>query len=144
MQIRVISDLHIGVHGSKSNDFLFSDSEFARYLRHTMKRCDFLVLNGDVFELWERPIWQNQRQRLESILNSWPQIARLLREPSKKLILIAGNHDQALTKQNLLRHAKNEVTIHCPGGRTVYIAHGHVADAWCRPGTVASKASERL
>jgi predicted phosphodiesterase len=43
-----------------------------------------------------------------------------------------------------MRHALNEVTIEGPAGRRIYIAHGHESDSWCRSGTFASKASERL
>jgi UDP-2,3-diacylglucosamine pyrophosphatase LpxH len=102
MRIAVLSDLHI-----KSNDgskkFLLSDIEFRDYLLELLKKVDFVVLNGDVLELWKPrwPTFKSQIKEYEKIVDEYPETLSLL-FTNDRISLVYGNHDDAIPRLSRL------------------------------------------
>lgn len=132
MKVAVLSDLHIKyTDGSKK--FIFSDSEFLEYLKELLTRVDFLILDGDVLELW-KPLgltFKSQILEYEKIVDEYPStLAFIFDDPRVKLIY--GNHDDAIPKMSKfyspLRKFKYDEYLFCSQGE-IKIWHGHL-DFW--------------
>ncbi|MFW6130683.1 MAG: metallophosphoesterase, partial [Atribacterota bacterium] len=86
----VISDLHLG-NGSLADDFLHegyykktNEEKFIEYLKLELEKYDMVILNGDVYELWQFS--------KEDINLAYPKLTELLRN-CEKIKIIKGNHD---------------------------------------------------
>jgi UDP-2,3-diacylglucosamine pyrophosphatase LpxH len=154
MKIIVLSDLHIGQKGHPCNNFQLDDQLFADYLAGQSKIHDLIVLNGDVFELWEgiaeicaingiKNLKELTFARFDAILASYPKTVEAIIALAKaeKLILINGNHDSMIRMENdrLLPGVAvlENKTISC-GPYSVRFEHGHQGDAWCQDGSALS------
>lgn len=144
MKIVVLSDLHIGVKGQADNNFIMDDAAFAAHLDRLSKANDVIVLNGDVFELWEGVAvaaahaehWNDlTKERLKLVIKSWPLTYKMIIDliQSKKIILVNGNHDAQIRSRNLLGDdipVYENYTIEM-GPYRIRIEHGHQGDIWC-------------
>jgi UDP-2,3-diacylglucosamine pyrophosphatase LpxH len=150
MKIKIISDLHLGVKGAPSNNFVLDEDLFTHYLEATLAEYDQLILAGDTFELWEEFIdtipappktmtmtanlsilKDRITERFQSIVKSWSFMPLLLNH--EKVIFINGNHDAMIrtipliTNKEVLQSRLIE-TI----GLRIYVAHGHQGDFYNR------------
>ena len=153
-KICVFSDLHIGQAGKPANNFKFKDQIFSDYLLLQSNIYDLIILNGDVFELWEgvvetvlhagiESIRKLTHERFETIKASYPKIVETIKKLSVegKLVLINGNHDSLvrIDSDKLLPgmqvYENKTVTI---GPYVIRFEHGHQGDAWCKEGSALS------
>ncbi|TXG82714.1 MAG: hypothetical protein E6R13_04590 [Spirochaetes bacterium] len=132
MKIAVLSDLHIKAEdGSKK--FLLSDIEFRDYLLALLKQVDFIVLNGDVLELWKSKwlSFNSQIKEYERIVDEYPETLSLI-FTNDRISLVYGNHDDAIPKLSRfysdLKKFKEVKQFFCPAGQ-IKIWHGHL-DFW--------------
>lgn len=157
----VISDLHIGIGSgdpsksdtSRSSDYYFDDDQTYAYLLQRIQEGNTVILNGDIFELWETDIsvWKKEvgdlakgtldgksflewhkgraKDRFDAIRKKYPKtIDLILTNPN--IIYINGNHDEACRTQGLIPNAKESFII-TQGGFSIFVAHGHQADQFC-------------
>jgi len=118
MRILSISDLHLG-NGSKADDFVYyksdqkltTDSIFYTKLNNELKSCDMLVLNGDIYELWQQ--WNEAKIRKQ-----YPKLTTLFENDST--VFIKGNHDHKLDKNTEFNISTEKFNIH--------FQHGHQND----------------
>lgn len=108
MKYSVISDMHLG-DGTKKEDF-HKDKELMELLMKVNANHK-LVINGDGFELWQC--------KLQDILDVHREVISRLMKVRNNVILIAGNHDRLLLKENMLDmpvyrqyHIKDTLFIH--------------------------------
>lgn len=148
MKIKLISDLHFGVKGDPSNDFLLDEDAFTLYLQDSIREYDSIILVGDTFELWERLLGQTSeeegtsgeakygtipwikermKKRMERIVSSWKFMPEILNNP--KIGLINGNHDSMIRTDGLIttKNVTDHVILELAGHR-VFVAHGHQGD----------------
>jgi UDP-2,3-diacylglucosamine pyrophosphatase LpxH len=127
MKIKVISDIHIGLPDAKNNDCRFTDDQLYLYIKNSLKVVDLLILNGDIFELWQTN-FQKQVEHFELIEASYPKFFKILRKnlTRKTIIFINGNHDAVVRTKNLLP-AVSEHNIQTKAG-LLHFEHGHAAD----------------
>ena len=80
-KIVVLSDLHIGIPGSGSNDFRFSDKEICGRLKSLKEEGYIIILLGDIFELLE-PAFQAWKQKvdLSGSFEAWHEILERIKE----------------------------------------------------------------
>ena len=108
MNIAVISDLHLGSHYCRCEEFML----FVRRLpQHT-----WLVLNGDVVHGWHTGLEEEHGKALD-----------LLREESQRrpVIWVRGNHDDGY---ELERPGRIELAPHFSLGKRLFVAHGYDFD----------------
>lgn len=118
MRILSISDLHLG-DGSKADDFVYhktdekltSDTIFQVRLRDEMKGCDLLVLNGDIYELWQQ--WNEK-----DISKEYPKLTQMFHRDD--VVFIKGNHDHKINKKTEFDISTKKLDIH--------FQHGHEND----------------
>lgn len=137
MRIIVISDLHLGVKNDISNNFKLDEYLFNNFLQHMLNKYDTIVLNGDVFELWEdifetygSSMEMRIRNRVNNILNSWI-FGNLIRD-HPRIIVLSGNHDVYIKKYNMLlnKNVRDKLEI-SSNGYNILIMHGHFGDILC-------------
>lgn len=82
----VISDLHLGDR-SGADDFAPNEPFLQAFLEEVAPRARRVILNGDIFELWQTD--------LEPILFAYPRLIATLVELARQVevIYILGNHD---------------------------------------------------
>ena len=107
--VLIISDLHLG-DGSKKEDF-FYDEELCDFLYN--HRNDFIILNGDIFELW-------QNYSILDIIRAHKKVTTYLSIYAD--VIIKGNHDN-----NLKNFFGKEIVDNVVIGDTI-IMHGHQFD----------------
>lgn len=144
MKLVIISDLHLGIKGDISNDFKLNEQQFYNYLQYVIDKYDLLVLNGDVFELWEDmfetkgiTIEEKMKIRVDNIINSWV-FGNLIRT-HPKIIIINGNHDLYLKKYNILPKRIHDKLIITHNGYNILITHGHKGDILCSDNSCFSR-----
>lgn len=132
MKIAVLSDLHIK-YSDGSKKFIFTDLEFLEYLKELLTRVDYIILDGDVLELW-KPLgltFNSQRLEYEKILEAYPNTLGFIFNDSR-VKLIYGNHDDSIPKlgnyYRELRKFKYDWYFFCNQGE-IKIWHGHL-DFW--------------
>jgi UDP-2,3-diacylglucosamine pyrophosphatase LpxH len=144
MKITILSDLHLGIKGDPSNNFLIDENIFSQYLKSTLDDSDLLILNGDTFELWENIISPQEPptivgmlrslmiERMERIVASWKFMPEILNNP--KILLINGNHDSLIRTDHLVttKLVTNSLRLNLIG-RKLYFAHGHQCDFYKSP-----------
>ena len=125
----IVSDLHMGDWTDKDN---FKDfrPEFERFLDYVERDPDYcLILNGDVFELWQSSIGDILR-------NYFDLLNRIVNMNS---IFIVGNHDidlQSLIGLNLKNNFIDSLSsclIVERNGKHIRIMHGHEFDKFNDP-----------
>lgn len=113
MKLLILSDLHIGT-GEKFGTFGWESDDFVFILERIKKKyqIDSVVLNGDVFELYQHT-FDAIEQKNTSIVNYLKK---------SNYYYIRGNHDwiNDFGNENLL--------ITNSKGKKIYIEHGHNAD----------------
>jgi len=113
MKILVISDLHLN-DGSGADDFGDNDLRLISWL--CSFRYDMLVLNGDIYELW-----QSRKKKIRQAHKAlFYYLETML---SAQLIQLKGNHDYRLFK--LLSKV-----IKTKSGKRILITHGFQNDPW--------------
>lgn len=134
-KIAVLSDLHIGINGSKTCGFKQNDENVARYLTHMIDDMDYdlIVIDGDCFELWEpgpaskSPRKPMSRELFRDIVNSWPMTCDVLIN-SENVVLLNGNHDACIRTANYVEKCYADLIL---SDFSLYVAHGHQSDVWC-------------
>jgi len=81
-QVIVISDLHLGIKHSKTEEIL----EFLE-----THRCEKLILNGDIIDGWALSRGAKWKKRHTKVLNKLIEIAK-----DTEIIWVRGNHDEFL------------------------------------------------
>lgn len=127
MIIKVISDLHINVK-KLENDFLIDDDKFIKYITDICENSNLVVINGDLFELWETLQWKRHLVHFKKIINERNAICNVLFKYilSGKIVYISGNHDDIIRLKNILPITDRYILKH--NGTTVLFEHGHMAD----------------
>ena len=142
LRIKVISDCHIGLPGAAENDFHFSDEEFIQFLDYSRHSYDCVVLNGDLWELWESGTSKNQLERFNEVAAAHAPLFNYIRDHMappdiksftrhRNLFYVVGNHDSAAAKYNNLLfggRVHSQVNLELPGGARIRISHGHECD----------------
>ncbi|MDD5753170.1 MAG: metallophosphoesterase family protein [Methylococcales bacterium] len=134
-KIAVLSDLHIGVNGSKTCGFKQNDDKFAAYLTRMIDEMnyDLIIINGDCFELWEpgpshrSPHRPRTQDLFSSIVRSWPLTSDILLN-CEHVILLNGNHDACMRTSKMVEKCYADIILE---DFSLYIAHGHQSDIWC-------------
>jgi UDP-2,3-diacylglucosamine pyrophosphatase LpxH len=142
--VKIISDLHFGINGDVSNNFKIDEHLFEKYLLKSKEECDMIILNGDIFELWEgivesEGIGLKRRinHRLKQILNSWCFGDLIRNDPA--IHLINGNHDAMIRQFHQFTDKKIvDRMILSSDKYDVFVAHGHQGDFFCRERSVMS------
>ena len=111
-KLAVISDLHIG-----------SDIEDLRVLDSILANADYVIFNGDIFELyvhrWEKLLKKNKRAK---------KIYELLKSNKGKYFYIVGNHDDAIRDEdNLGVDLYSSINV-ISNGKSICVIHGHQFD----------------
>ena len=146
----VISDLHMGINGSKNNDFKLDDAKFSSYLKYRLNtNADLIIVNGDCFELWEFGMNMSDKKALKRLKNvKLPNTKKLFDDIVKsyplttdmiinhpKIILINGNHDTYLRTHTWVNKCVCDVKI---PRLSLYIAHGHMSETLCSDDSLMS------
>lgn len=136
MNIAVLSDFHLG-NGSYADDFIFdgyykktSEEKIIKRLELELEKYDLVVLNGDVYELWQFS--------QEDINLAYPKLTELIRN-CEKIKFIKGNHDWTLNKnksfdvtiKNASIKLKQQFDTICNvrlKEANIHIEHGHKND----------------
>jgi UDP-2,3-diacylglucosamine pyrophosphatase LpxH len=114
-----ISDVHLGTRSAQADRLL-------DFLRHCEADCIYLV--GDIVDFWKvrrGPHWPQPHNDV---------VQKLLRQARKgvRLVLVPGNHDEALRDYVGLRFGGIEIhqaIVHTTGkGRRYYVTHGDEFD----------------
>jgi len=130
MKIKIISDIHLGVKNTSSNDFLIDENAFREYLSMSVHDNDLLILNGDTFELWEEILNSGSLSaRMTNIINSWNFMDIILNDP--KIKIINGNHDAFIKRPGIIptKYVTDSLDYNMNGYK-IHIAHGHQGDIW--------------
>ncbi len=129
----IFSDLHMGDGAEGSDDFLPNRDLLLYALQHYLRQGWYLILLGDVEELWECD--------LEEVLTTYSEIYTLLEKFREKgrLIRILGNHDIFLGEASFRkRQGLDGLSMFLPieglrieaEGGTLFLTHGHQIDFW--------------
>lgn len=126
MKVAIISDLHLGVADSKANQFLFSDAAFAGLLDRLAAEVDWVLIAGDIFELWEGDdlVPPQTEELFRRICESWPLTIKSIAGLSN-VVPLSGNHDAAARLKGWLPKAREEVFV---PELSLFVAHGHQGD----------------
>ena len=127
MVVRVISDLHINVK-KLENDFLIESGKFISYIDDICSKSNLVVINGDLFELWETTKWKRHLVHFRKIVeNNFDIVGILLKYIlSGKIIYINGNHDEVIRLKNILPITNRFVLDH--HNTRIVFEHGHMGD----------------
>jgi len=130
MKVCILSDLHMSQAGGGQNDFHFTDSGFAATLRDFANIYDWVILNGDIFEMW-KPAFDAlpQTEKLFNVITSgWRDIFDVINK-TRNILVLTGNHDSSVSLEGWLSKARTEVLI---PELSLFVAHGHQGDReWC-------------
>lgn len=116
----VISDVHLGTHGSKSK-------ELVRFLKQY--QCENLILNGDIIDGWQLKKsgkWKRKHTRFFSAL------LKKIENDGTKVTYLRGNHDDFLDQ--ILPFKMGNLTIqremiYESAGKKFLIIHGDIFDS---------------
>lgn len=114
----VISDVHLGTYGCRSN-------ELSRYLS-TIDPA-ILVLNGDIIDIWQfsKKYWPSGHMQVIKQITS--MLSRGI-----KVYYITGNHDEMLRRFEHFSigdfHIVNKLVLHHANDKISWIFHGDVFD----------------
>jgi UDP-2,3-diacylglucosamine pyrophosphatase LpxH len=128
MKTIIISDLHLGSDVCRAR-------ELEQFLDHIEKRCDRLILNGDVFD-------SINFRRLKK--HHW-NVLSLLRKVSDKIdvIWVCGNHDgTAEIVSHLLGICVVDEFEFESDEKRVLVLHGHVFDKFITARPIITKIAE--
>jgi len=134
-----ISDLHIGGEGSLALcEFETELIEFLKSLSNPAVSTELIIL-GDAFSFWEMtrtpPL-----EKLDVLIQEHPLLFQQFSQTGEtvKITLIPGNHDyelacypqfeSALKAYNIHLEVAEVITRPLPGGRQIWIEHGHQHD----------------
>ncbi|MFC1691511.1 metallophosphoesterase family protein [Nanoarchaeota archaeon] len=109
--IYIVSDLHIG-SGLGDDDFKHNQWSFRKFLDHVKSTKGILILNGDIFELW-------QTHMEFALAEYWEMIEFMNTLP---IIYIYGNHDLVTKGFRSLTYKYHRIKD------VIHIEHGHRAD----------------
>ncbi|ELY93863.1 metallophosphoesterase [Natrialba hulunbeirensis JCM 10989] len=134
----VISDLHIGGDEQLGDiDFLPELLAFLRRLETTAEPVE-LVINGDLFGLWEFTESQGVA-KFDTLVERYPNLFEQLRATGAEIsiTLLPGNHDtelaayeeyERLLAEYNVRLVRAESLTRPLGDRTIHFEHGHRQD----------------
>ncbi len=145
-RIVVVSDFHMGV-GDYADDFRRNEPIALEALRHYYRHGFFLILAGDMEELWEN-------RSPHPIITTHFAIYRILRDfhHARRLYKLYGNHDEMWRKQAMVRRhlwytsaarARGHepllkglvvyagvLLVHRPSGHSLFVTHGNQGDPY--------------
>lgn len=126
--VKVISDLHLGA--GKEDDFYFDDEKFAQYINRTCI-SSLLVINGDLFDIWEGLEWADHKKKFLRIIGHHPKTYLSIIENMRKqrLFYINGNHDVAVRAKNFIDGVLINLSL-IIDNVSMYFEHGHAADIY--------------
>ena len=127
--IKVISDLHIGVKGTKENDFKLDEDKFKDYLLSLVDKCSMIVLLGDVFDLLQSEKFNDQETRLREIIKDRMGLYGALVSMIVRgdIVYVNGNHD-AFMRTNKVFSKIVPKLVHKTPHHILVFDHGHRAD----------------
>ena len=113
----VVSDLHIGMPESQSENFLL-------FLENTP--CKTLIINGDLIDELYMKYFSKWKASYTSTIK---QLKSICKKNKTNIVYIQGNHELSLDKIPELKDIKiqNDM-IYLSHGRKYYICHGHQFD----------------
>lgn len=107
-----VSDIHMGAGRSLNQEHVYDwlgpreAKAFAAFLKHLKEddQVGEIVLLGDAFDSWVCPVDEDPPTFEEIVSASHNQeivenLRRLASEPARKVILMPGNHDMAITRE---------------------------------------------
>lgn len=117
MKTVIISDLHVGS----------CDSDHKAILSFLLTiECDQLILDGDVWELWDKDADEIKEQHgciVERIM--------MLMILGKKVIYTEGNHDNKDPKHPVIVHLQQKKSFEFEdNGKKILVIHGHQFDSF--------------
>jgi len=128
--IKVLSDLHISDEFFENN-FHLNEKKFISYLKRSLNECDYVILNGDVFELWETKIPFIKKYKLKKIQKTYQLLFNFiesqLNDKQSNLFYNIGNHDRYLLKKKIFLRLQEKLEINY-ANKKVYIEHGYMPD----------------
>jgi UDP-2,3-diacylglucosamine pyrophosphatase LpxH len=128
MIVAVISDLHIGIPETGSNDYKINDSKTIEALDYLYSKADTIILNGDIVECWEAVgiSLDTQEYQFEKIKASHQVLFEYITNKinAKKMIYVVGNHDDVIFRRNLFPDVQKFYVI----DKKILVAHGHQVD----------------
>lgn len=130
MKTIIISDLHLGSD-------ICQAKELESFLDHIEKRCDRLILNGDVFDSIDF-------RRLKK--HHWNVLSQLRRVSDKiEVIWVCGNHDgTAEIVSHLLGITVVDEYQFETDGKKVLVLHGHIFDQFITKRPILTKIADTL
>lgn len=117
----IVSDLHMGA-GKRHDDFSANGPMLLDLLeRYYLPKNYFLVLNGDVEELW--------RNKREEVLAAWPRAQEIFQKfiERNRYARLEGNHDPAAWLGRQDPPVRESLRICRPEGE-LFLLHGHQVD----------------
>jgi UDP-2,3-diacylglucosamine pyrophosphatase LpxH len=148
-RILAISDLHMSENiNTPESLFNFTDEDIYEYLVWALSKYDYVILNGDVFDLLETSKnewtlnlgtkesliqWIEQRtvERLQNTENVYPKTVGLIKSggtATGRLIYVIGNHDIVVFTKGLIPNVVKKFVL--SGTFPVCFEHGNTADIW--------------
>ena len=123
MKIACLSDLHIKKR-DKASDFYFTDEELFDFFIKLKSECDLIVIDGDIFELWQGtwPTENSKTKEIDRIFENFPSTMALL-TVDEQFILNYGNHDDKLPQDKRFNAYEVYTNIVSPKG-SIRIDHG--------------------
>jgi len=140
-KIAFVSDLHMGVNGSKTCGLKQDDQRLASYFQKLLYEDDYdlLVVAGDCFELWEPAANSSKvygkpmsRELFSEIIKTWPMTCDLFFNDNR-VVLLNGNHDAATRTKGFIEKSYADLVVE---DMRLYAAHGHQSDTWCSDDSV--------
>jgi UDP-2,3-diacylglucosamine pyrophosphatase LpxH len=121
MKLAILSDIHLN-DNLKASDFKHNDDYLFNYLTKLLQEVDYIVLNGDIFELlhskWPTKSWR--KKKFETIKNFYSQTYNLI-TTNQKIILLTGNHDADVKE---FCGAGFNTKFYTVDNKVIYLEHG--------------------
>lgn len=149
-RVLVVSDIHLRLPVTRELSVIQS-SLVDRIAELAKQKEAVLVLNGDVFELWEQT-----NQSVADIVDGFNELTIAIQKFAKgrehKVIYIVGNHDELLasspTDRAVVEHQwRAEVAmglIFNVGHKTYLVQHGHQYDPYNKPNDSKESKGKKL
>ncbi len=149
-RIMIVSDIHLRLPIT-SELVIIQNSLVSRIRELSSKKDAILVLNGDIFELWEQTD-QTVSDIIAGFSGLTEAITSFARNKSHRVIYTVGNHDDLL-----LASANDRAIVHNQwqaeltsaidfkiGRKTIRVEHGHEYDPYSQTAAVGEPKGKKL
>mgnify|MGYP003349348733 CR=1 FL=1 len=138
-KVMVVSDIHLRL--PVTNELaMIQDSLIERISELSKHKNAILVLNGDIFELWEQ-----SSQTVEEIINGFSGLTKAIRgfhSANHQVIFTVGNHDDAVLQTQSSKNVLKKIWMAQiitnleleMNNKMILIEHGHEHDSYNKSG----------